>query len=128
MLLQIFDLLLSIGLTLRLTRVITQDDIGLWYVRGPVAMWAMRHEPLSPPNITPDGFLGEREYVPGWRGRLSLGLSCPFCIGFWVGVLVLLSLWLCGGPGHAWDPWRWVAGAFALNWVAAHVGARAGDS
>ena len=122
------DLLLALGLTLRLARVITVDDIGLWYVRGPLSEWAMDHEPPLPEGL-PEGFGQEEVWVPvGWRARLAVGLSCPFCVGFWVAGAVLLSLWALGGPGQVWEPWRWVAGWFTLNWVAAHVGSRLGDS
>lgn len=105
------DLLLALGLTLRLSRLVVTDDIGLWFVRGPAAVWAIHREPNA----------------SGWRSKLQLGLSCPFCVGFWIGCLALLSLWLVGGPGHAHEAWRWVSGAFALNWIVGHVAARAGD-
>lgn len=105
------DVLLALGLTLRLSRLIVADDIGLWFVRGPAAKWAIRREPRA----------------DGWRAKLQSGLSCPFCVGFWIGCLVLLSLWLVGGPGDAAEPCRWIAGAFALNWIVGHIAARAGD-
>lgn len=111
MLLVAIDILLALGLTLRLSRVVVTDDIGLWWVRVPAFNWALRHEPEA----------------NGWRAKLQEGLSCPFCVGFWIGCLVLLSLWLVGGPGHAHEAWRWIAGAFALNWVVGHIAARAGD-
>lgn len=103
------DLLLALGLTLRLSRLITADDIGLWWVRVPAYQWARRYE-------------------MGWRGSLQSGLSCLFCVGFWVGVAVLGSLAWAGGPGEAAELWRWVAGAFTMNWVAAHLGTRLGDA
>lgn len=110
-LLLMIDLLLALGMTMRLTRLVTGDDIGLWFFRGPAAMWAIRKEPNA----------------DGWRAKLQSGLSCPYCVGFWIGAGVLLSLWLAGGPGEAWEPWRWVAGALMMNYVAAHIGSRLGD-
>lgn len=127
-LLAVLDCLLALGLTLRLTRLVVMDDLSLWWLRGPLAVWATRKNPLPEMDTLPTGFQEMRVYVPDWRGKLVSGLSCPFCVGFWIGCLVLLSLWLVGGPGAAAEPWRWVAGAFTLNWVAAHIGARAGDS
>lgn len=116
MLLILLDLLLALGLALRATRVITGDDIGLWYVRGPAAMWATSND-------------YDYQGSPIWRQRLVSGLGCPYCVGFWVGCVVLLSLWLAGGPGvGTWEPWRWVAGAFTMNYIAAHLGARLGDT
>lgn len=111
MLLSVVDLLLVLGLTLRLTRLVVADDIGLWFVRGPAVRWAIYHEPRA----------------DGWRAKLQSGLSCPFCVGFWIGCLALLSLLLVGGPGDANVVWRYVAGAFALNWIVGHIAARAGD-
>lgn len=105
------DTCLLLGLTLRLSRLITGDHVGLWFVRGPASMWAQRHEPNG----------------DGWRAKLQLGLDCPFCIGFWLGGLALLSLWLAGGPGDAAAWWRWSAGLFALNWAVGHIAGRMGD-
>lgn len=105
------DILLALGLTLRLSRLVVTDDLGLWLLRIPAFNWAHSREPRG----------------DGWRAKLQSGLSCPFCVGFWIGVGVLVSLWLVGGPGHAHEAWRWVSGAFALNWVVGHIAARAGD-
>jgi len=107
------DLLLLLGLTLRLTRLVVADDLGAWYLRGPVEIWASLYD--YPGDL-------------GWRTKIAQGLSCPFCVGFWIGAACALSLLLVGGPGDAPDWWRWIAGIFALNWVAAHLGSRAGDT
>jgi len=123
-LLAALDLLLVLGLTLRLTRLIVTDDLGLWWVRGPASFWAMRHDTHQTVNA---GALSE-QIIVGWRSKLSVGLSCPFCIGWWVGCAVLASLAAVGGPGDAAELWRWIAGAFSLNWIAAHIGSRLGDA
>ena len=111
------DLLLVLGLTLRLTRLVITDDLGQWWIQDPVRDWVIRHaDPVGDFN----------DY--GWRGKLQSGLDCPFCVGFWIGAGALASLALVGGPGEAHDVWRYIAGAFALNWVAAHLGSRLGDA
>lgn len=110
LLLWILDVVLLLGLTLRLSRLIVTDDIGDWWVKEPVRRWAMRRK--DPTKAL--------DYADG--------LDCPFCVGFWIAGLTLLSLFLVGGPGEAHDVWRWVSAWFALNWVAAHLGARAGDT
>lgn len=138
-LLAAFTALLAVLATARLTRLVVADDIGLWYVRGPAALWAVERE--APLSEVPEPDRGDEEDAVdlrealspalGWRSRLVSGLSCPFCVGFWIGVLVLLSLALVGGPSSdstAADVWRWVAAPFALNYVVAHVGARLGDT
>lgn len=103
--LSVLDLLLALGLALRLTRLITSDTITKWYFREPLSHWA-----------------SAKESDHSWR--LYTGLECPFCIGFWIGAAVLGSLALAGGPGEAADWWRWTAAIFALNYVAAHINAR----
>lgn len=115
MLLIVLDILLALGLTLRLSRLIVTDDIGEWWVKKPIAMWISR-------KWGPDNPRHQKAF-DYWDG-----LSCPFCVGFWIAGAVLLSLFLVGGPGDAAVLWRWIAGWFTLNWIAAHIGARAGDT
>lgn len=112
LLLIVFDLLLVVLLTARLTRLLITDDLGRWYFRGPLEAALLRNATTS----------------TGWRARLAAGLSCPFCLGFWVGVGVLAFVAAVGGPGHLPDWSRYVAGAFALNYLTAHIGARLGDA
>lgn len=158
----VVDLLLLLGLTLRVVRVVTFDDIGRWWIRAPAQRWALRHEPLPAPEAkTPPGTYrvavgpyGEALDVPaaqtyttqgyaaelavraaeeaamepqGWRSKLVSGADCPWCWGFWLAGLCLLSLLVAGGPGEAHWVWRAVAGWFTLNYVAAHIGPRLGD-
>lgn len=132
------DLLLLLGLTLRLTRLIVADDFpGTWLIREPAARWAAANDwryVVKDTQMTEDehglAFTGQidQEPDPGWRTKAVEGLSCPFCIGFWIAAAMMLILAAVGGPGHAPDWWRIIAGIFALNWVAAHLGARAGDA
>lgn len=116
------DLLLAAGFTARLTRLVITDDLGAWWLRDPLDAWFHRqdkpHDDWGPPLVS---------RRMRWHRYLA-GLVCPFCIGFQIGWLVLLSLWLVGGPGHAAEWWRYVAGTFTLNWVVAHVGVRLGDA
>lgn len=68
---------------------------------------------------------------PSWRQKLFSGLDCPFCVGFWLAALTVVSLLVAGGPGADGTlaiVWRVVAGVFTLNWLAAHIGARLGDA
>lgn len=106
------DLLLLLGAVLRVTRLVVADDLGLWWIKDPLDQWAHRNHG----SVTP------------WWHRYLGGLSCPFCVGFWIGCTALLLLYLVGGPGHAPEWWRYLTGAFALNWVTAHLGVRAGDT
>jgi hypothetical protein len=113
---------LLLGATLRVVRLVVADDFpGTWLIREPAERWAMRQ-----PRRNPLGVL-VIEPIP-WREKLVQGLSCPFCIGLWIAAGMVLLLALLGGPGHAPDWWRVAAGILSLNWVAAHLGVRAGDT
>lgn len=116
----VLDVLLVLGLTLRLTHLVIADDLGKWFVQEPANRWAG------------DGWRwndAEEELEPTtWKAKLVSGLDCPWCIGFWIGCLCLLTLALVGGPGHAAEWWRWIAGAFTVNYICAHSGARLGDT
>lgn len=101
----VLDLVLLVGLTLRLTRFVVADSLARWYLREPANRWA---------GWDPD-------YEPAsHRQRLVSGLECQYCVGFWIAVLATASL----AAAIAFDllvPWRWVAGAFTLNYVVAHI-------
>lgn len=102
----LLDVLLLTLATMRLTRLVTTDSLGQWWLYGPAYKRAYGHG--SP---------------PGWAKYVE-GLTCPFCVGFWIGCAALISLWLVGGPGDADLWWRYATGAFALNWVVGHVASR----
>lgn len=106
----VFDLLLLILASARVTRLFTTDNVpGQWWIYGPLYKRAYGQ--------------GSHHKAPKW-GKYLEGLTCPFCVGFWVCVVAVLLLWLVGGPGHAAEWWRWVAGAFALNYVVGHLSGR----
>lgn len=116
------NLLLAVLATLRLTRFVTTDWLGEWWLVGPAKTWAKRaervyiagpHPPLSEMAL-PDN-------PRSWQGKLVKGLDCPFCVGFWIGAAVLLSLTLVRAVPPLLPIWRLVMGAFALNYVVGHV-------
>jgi hypothetical protein len=100
------DVVLLFLATLRVSRLVTTDNVpGQWWIFIPLNKRAYRHG---------------AHRVPWWTKYLD-GLQCPFCVGFWIGLVGLLTLILVGGPGHADLWWRYLAGAFALNYVVGHV-------
>lgn len=108
------DLVLLLGFALRLTRLVTGDALGLWFIREPVARWYANRPTEA-------------------RYRFSQLFECPYCIGFWISAVLVGALAALGGP---WGPgdggwaalvWRVVAGAFTLSWVVGHIAARVGD-
>lgn len=96
------DLLLLVLATARVTRLITTDSIGQWWLYAPLYKRVKTQKQMK--------------YLEG--------LQCPYCVGFWVGVGALLTLWLAGGPGHAAEWWRWLTAAFALNYLIGYVSSK----
>lgn len=107
------DLLLLLGLTMRLTRLVTTDDLGRWWFTDRVYAAAKRTDRKR--------MAARRSLI--WE-RYADGLYCPYCVGFWIGVSMILVLALVGGPGDAAEPWRWIAAPFALNVLVGHLNAR----
>ena len=90
----------------RLTRVVTTDDIGWWYIREPAYRWA-QYDP-------------ESERGPqGNRQRLVSGLECRWCVGYWVGVGVLTGLVISPPGSLRGRALRWVLATLAMNYLAA---------
>jgi len=107
-LLFLFDVVLLVLASLRATRMVTTDKVpGEWWIHAPLMKRAFVNGKAR----------------PKWAKYL-IGLECPFCVGFWICLVAILSLLLVGGPGHAPDWWRWAAGALALNYVVGHVASR----
>lgn len=92
-------LLLALGATVRLIRLVVIDDAGV-VVRVP-ATWGAR---LA---------LG-RERGDQFAGAL---LGCPFCVGFWI-ALAVAATWGAWGAS-AW--WQVPALALTASYVAGHL-------
>lgn len=107
------DLLLALGATLRLTRLVVTDDLGKWWLREPLDDW-FHARPGSTRRMRFHHYLS--------------GLECPHCVGFHAAWVTVLALMIAGGPGEAAAWWRIGAGILTLSWVAAHIGVRFGDA
>lgn len=103
----IFDLILLTLATTRVTRFVTTDSLGEWLIRDPAEAWWLKKG-------------------GSWRAKLISGLECPYCVGFWLGVIAIAVLMLAGGPGDAALWWRLASGAFALNTVVGVLGGKLG--
>ncbi len=130
-------LLLTLAV-LRATRFVTTDWLGEWWLVGPAKKWAVKHDELAMLDTLDEGgkalwttlpdsekikWLAEQGTIPSSRSKLVKGLDCPFCVGFWIGLMALVVSWM-PLPG-------WLAGvrnlaisAFALNYVVGHVSSR----
>ena len=102
------DLALLLGSTIRVSRLVTTDDLGLWYVRQPAYRWASAHH----------------DDDSSWRARLYSGLDCPWCVGFWIGVANTAGWLIARRTPALADLWRFGAGVLALNYVAATLDGR----
>lgn len=148
----VFDLLLALGATLRLTRFVVADDVpGTWWIKEPLD--DRKHEAqrrwveTSPHAAEYRRLVDERERLvasgvdprtldhpipptapePRWARYLE-GLACPYCVSVWMAALVTAALLLAGGPGDAAHWWRYIAGFLTLAWLTGHIAARAGDT
>ena len=122
--------------TARLTRFITSDMLGEWTIVGPLKRWAARRE--VPADLRADleaRLEDERENDEptanppqkwGWRSKMVKGLDCPFCVGFWIGVLVLAGEVATRTRPLRWARplWTFMLGAFGLNYIIGHVSSR----
>jgi hypothetical protein len=108
------DAVLVLGSSMRLTRLITSDDIGLWFVKHPAYKWAAENSPQ------PTG--GDEWAPPSWRTKLVTGLDCPHCVGYWVGVGVLGSYVVTRKSRPLAAVWRFVAGTLTLNTLITTIG------
>lgn len=100
------DLILTIGLTARLTRLAVYDSAGE-IIRKPI-FWAAS-KLTKPTSRRLD-----------WADEL---LGCPFCVGFWMAVAAASS-WAVAGHTIAWTA---IALAGTASYVAGHLTATLDD-
>lgn len=123
-----------VGATLRMTRFVTSDWLGHWWIVRPARTWALSAEPAFGDDLLKgrmdvdelwNDIAADEVVHYGWRVKLVKGLDCPFCVGFWIGVAVLLGdLIFTRVPGFR-QMWRLALGALALNYLTGHVSSRA---
>ena len=121
--------ILVLGLaTARLTRLMTSDHIGEWFLVGPFRKHALEAETAA----IRAGAESSPNYPASWQMKVIHGLDCPFCVGFWLGLVTLASAGAAdlaatrgGRAGRgAQRLWRWLMSGLALNYVVGHVSAR----
>jgi hypothetical protein len=128
------NLILAVLATLRLTRFITEDTLAHWMIVRPARVWATpRHaligwtegdgETPARPKIVVDHVWEDMDPgVEGWKVKLVSGLDCRWCVGFWLGAAVLLSLVIARAVPPVLPVWRFVMGALSINVAANAVG------
>lgn len=134
---------------LRVSRFFTSDSLGEWLIVGPAKRWAVR-DVIAPDDSSDEHKvdIAERKRIAlelegieerdqlieygangpyaSKRARLVKGLDCPFCVGFWGGVLILLGEVLTRTRLLRWARPLWTFGlsTLALNEVVGHVSSR----
>lgn len=134
--------------TLRLTRLVTTDDVGEWLLRSPLLRWAKSHERRlrhereqalvkmlaeRGSDPTPDARaeleelseqLQDEDQWISWQGKLVSGLYCPHCIGFWLGAAVVVLTVVLMPLGILGTVWLVVLSILALSYAVGHLSAR----
>ena len=121
---RLLDIPLATLAAARLSRLVITDDLGRWWIHEPFDRAMDTYAALELHRAAED----DRDPIEPWWWRYRSGLDCPFCVGFWLGAAVLVTgAAATRRPGPAATAWRLGAGALALNYAAAHLGARLGD-
>lgn len=97
--------------TLRLTRFVTTDKLGDWWIVQPAKQWA---------------YSRERPEHEGWRTKIAEATECKWCVGFWIGVLVMLGQIIAPRIPVVRHVWQFTLMALSLNVVANAVGEKLG--
>lgn len=88
---------LVVGAAARVTRFVTQDQLGQWWIREPLDRQAVKLDPR-------------------WD-KYTDGLDCPHCVGFWATALVVGA-----GTALRWGRvWQVGAGVWAASYVVGHL-------
>lgn len=134
--------LLVVLATARLTRLFTEDSLGRWYFHGPIEAWGDRHEKVLLDRAIRTLRHDSRDHPVlarkveqydesdpwSWQKRLASGAGCRWCVGFWIGGLVLTSDVLTRTPWFGWarPVFRFGLAVLALNTVSNWVGEKTG--
>lgn len=125
---------------MRLTRLITADDLGQWWVKDPLDAWMHGH-PVKAECICegpPSQNMGFQEEcpvhgldIPTLPDRMRFhhylaGLECPHCVGTWVGYGVLGSYLLARRSKRGLAAWRFIAAGLSINTVTVVAGKAVG--
>ncbi len=100
------ELVLIVAATYGATRFIVVDSLLQTPRNRAIAwLWPEVYLRTDSPQIRADAAqfdkLGDRipDNAPGWGGKLAELLSCPYCVGWWIG-LVMFALYGLDGLGR----------------------------
>lgn len=106
--------ILIIGTTVRITRLVTRDELGRRLLLDPVEKWATGHEGSG---LEYEDGRDALDSKAGWRSFLASGLECSYCVGFWIGAGVLASQRVAARSRVGERIWNATAAALTLNAV-----------
>lgn len=132
--------------TLRLTRLVTTDSLGDWWIRKPLGRWAANHERMTRaarehtiitmltehPDMTDEARryledlaeeLDTEDWV-SWQGRLISGLYCPYCVGFWIGAAMVILTVVLMPLATLGTLWLVALSILSLSYVVGHLSAQ----
>lgn len=90
---------IAVGAAGRITRFITQDDLGEWWIKEPLRNKAAQLDPR-------------------WDKYVE-GLECPYCVSFWASAAVIGA-----GAALRWGKaWQVGAGVWAASYLVGHLSA-----
>lgn len=114
------------GAAARLTRFVTSDKLGGWILVDPAKRWAWRYEEraMLRDNAPSDW---ENGVMATWQAKLVSGLDCPFCVGFWITLAVIVADKTLPEYGPTRTAFTTACSALAANYVIGHVSARLDD-
>lgn len=133
---------LVVGATLRLSRLVTTDTLGDWLIVQPALRWSNRAEyarrsamrEVIDEDITRNDeeiqLMAEWEMrledgdPITWQARLVSGLGCPFCVGFWLGLLVIAVTVAVSPVVWLFAAWCLLLAALTMNYLVAHLAAK----
>lgn len=143
---QVWDGILILAASARVSRIVTSDLIGEWILVRPAETWAERHERSfrAARRETNRKLLQERPFLRdelrqvvqersdsleddeplSWQARLVSGLHCPFCIGFWITAGVVGTYVIARRSPRTLKTWRAVTGILGANYVTGHIASR----
>lgn len=103
---KLVDGLLTLGATMRLTRLVVADDLGAWWIKAPLYDLVF--------DRIPEHDSRSRTVAINYLR----GLDCKWCVGYWIAVGTLASEHLTR-ESRLRPAWRFVTGTLALNYLAA---------
>lgn len=133
-----------------MTRFVTSDSLAQWLFVDRLTLWAEQYDAVKKVEIHKTitelenvsefsvHLLVKQNYLEetlaqydgvhtsplSWQARLVSMLSCPFCIGFWIGAINVLITVIVWDHTPGLYVWGTILAIFSLNYLVGHISAR----